>query len=108
MLVWNYQHGWVTVGHVADDAGVGPEASSPEALADHEHRVAARPAILAGEEGATEPRPHAEDVEVVGRDDLGIHPLGLVVDVERGERRLGQQRAGEDFREIGEVAEVEL
>ncbi len=23
VLVWNYQHGWVTVGHVADDAGVG-------------------------------------------------------------------------------------
>jgi 4-amino-4-deoxy-L-arabinose transferase-like glycosyltransferase len=23
VLIWNWQHGWVTVGHVADDAGVG-------------------------------------------------------------------------------------
>src|SRR2546429_995908 len=60
----------------ADDARVSSEAPPPERIADHHDRRTAGPRRLLGREATTQQRPHAEHIEVIGRDQLPPHPLG--------------------------------
>ena len=58
------------------DRRIAAQAVHPEPVAQHQHRLGAW-LVLAGAEGASSQRAHAEHVEEVGRDDAGLHPAGL-------------------------------
>ena len=62
--------------HLADDPGVAAELGAPVGVAEHQHRLGALQ-VVRRDKGAANQRLDAEQVEKVGRDDPGIHPVGL-------------------------------
>jgi hypothetical protein len=61
----------------ADDRRVAPIPSHPQRVAEHQDTVGSRPHVVVGLQESTHVRSHAEEVEVVARDELADHPLGV-------------------------------
>ncbi len=61
-----------------DDRGITPEPGLPGVVAEHDERRGAQLAIVGGIEEPTRLRGHAEDREVVARDELALRELGRV------------------------------
>jgi hypothetical protein len=61
---------------LTDERRVTLEPPRPEIVREHDDRVRARGAILLRQEEASRGGARADDLEVVGRDQHGEHPLG--------------------------------
>ena len=61
----------------ANQTGIGPVATSPEVVAEHDDGVRALRRVLLRQEGPTDLGPDAHDVEVVAGDDLAKDELGV-------------------------------
>ena len=79
-------------------AGVGAEAPLPQAVAQHDHRVAQGGLVLVGPEGPSEHRGHAEHVEEVAGHELGPDALAVPPHAEARGLLVGGQHPREGSR----------
>ena len=79
----------------AKDAGIAPVAAPPIVIAEDHDRVRTQRRILLRAEGPSDLRRHAHDVEVVARDQLSQHELGVTGRVFHAHR---EQRVLRDVR----------
>jgi hypothetical protein len=95
--------------HVAsENACVGPEAPLPEAVAEHHHRVTARPPIVFGKDGTAEHHLDAQDGEVVAAHHLAPDALWLSHAPQTGgnEREVRRDATLEDVRGLLLIVQV--
>ena len=95
----HHRHRVVVDQHLrADHVAVAVEAPLPVVVAQHHDRVALEDlVVLLRVEDAAQRRGHAEHGEVVARHQLGVEPLGLVVDAHRGLDQAAGQHLAQRF-----------
>jgi hypothetical protein len=83
---------------------VGPEASLPQSVTEHDHRMRAGGLVFLREEATAQGRPHAQHGEIVPRDNQPLNALGLPAVAER-QRAL--ESGDETFEELVAVTIVD-
>ena len=98
----------VEVQRLAHRARIRAEALRPEGMAQHHDRIAPRDLVLVGTEGPADHGAHAQQVEVVSRDELAEEDLGLAARVEAHGRPVVAEHALEHLAVLGVVLPVEV
>src|SRR5262249_13352539 len=93
---------------LSNDPRVGAEAALPQSVADDGDRMSVGNAILFRDEGAPDHGLHAEDIEVVSRNDGASHALRLLAAAQIERQNLVREQSGQSNVAVPEVDVVEI